>query len=124
MVKKSKTSDESDDGIFAVDDDYELPRNRTTGATEREVRSIVAGAVGELEEKQNLKVAESEAKVGKRLEEQLKPLKRDVEVMKQAATETSLGVKSLLLRSQQPTPAASAPDHGPQIGQSYPQAPA
>ena len=61
---------------------------------EREVRAIVAGAVGELEQRQDLKIAESEARVGKRLEEQLQPLKQDVEVMEQTATEASLGVKA------------------------------
>ena len=104
-----------------VDEDFDQHRNRTAGVTEREVRTIVAGAVGELEQRQDLKIAESEARVGKRLEEQLQPLKQDVEVMKQTATETSLrlGVKTLLQRQPPPPPAAPA-----WPAQSYPQVPA
>ena len=107
-----------------LDEDFDQHRNRTAGVTEREVGTIVAGAVGELEQRQDLKIAESEARVGKRLEEQLQPLKQDVEVMKQTATETSLGVKALLQR--QPAAAATAAPsfYGSQSEQSYPLAPA
>ena len=120
--KKSKAENDSDDDIFAVDDDFDQQRNRTAGITECEVRTIVVGAVGELEQRQDLKIAESEARVGKRLEEQLQPLKQDVEVMKQTATETSLGVKALLQRQPAALPVAPAAPAWP--AQSYPQAPA
>ena len=63
--KKSKADDDSDDDIFAVDKDFDHHRDRTAGVTEREVRTIVAGAVGELEQRQDLEIAESEAGSGR-----------------------------------------------------------